>query len=64
MKISMAEAHRIAAMALWVSISRGDLQGEPFDSALEMLHMKYDIFATERKYFGSFEDKMRYLEEE
>jgi hypothetical protein len=47
-----------------VSISRGDLQGEPFDSALEMLHMKYDIFATERKYFGSFEDKMRYLEEE
>ena len=49
-KMSRAEALQVAALALSVVVCRGDLQGEPFDSALMKLEEYYDIPAIRERY--------------
>ena len=48
--MSIAEARRVTALAMSVTVNWGDLQGEPFDSALEKLKEHYDISAIQTKY--------------
>jgi hypothetical protein len=61
--MSRTEAIRIAVMALKVSCGSGYFQGEPFDSALDVLERYYNPGETMHKYFNSLRTEEEFEEE-